>query len=123
MKPKPEPRYAIDYNKAAEWIESLLGYPLDDTLRSEEHYGDWCSRHGEACDESSQEQYARYRAADDGEAQCPEFRSFWHFLIDCGQTGEELRITSDLLERAEPWQAEIVQAFVREFGEEAIYRR
>jgi hypothetical protein len=123
-KPQPKPRYTIDYSEAKSWISYVLGYNLRDTLESHLHFDRWCREKGEEPDGHSQEQYARYLQDPEGEAACPEYRDFWHFLCDHqDMVGGEFRICSDLLESAEEWQAEIVNAFIREFGDDAVYRK
>lgn len=123
MKPKPVRRRAVDYDEAEKYIEAKLGYPLRDTLGlysgSKGHYVAWCEKHGEEDDMLSQDQYARYRDAPDGEATAPEYRDYWHFLVDrCEvRNGGTVRISSDLLESSAPWQQEITRAFIEEFGE------
>ena len=123
VKPVEIAKYAIDFGDARRWIEQLLGYQLRDTLNSHPHYHEWCRKHDEKPDNNSHEQYARYKAATDGEAECPEYRDYWHFLVDrCDvHNGGTVTIDTDLLEGCEPWQADITQAFIDEFGDECEY--
>lgn len=118
-KPKLIAKFAIDWNDAQKWIEEQLGYDIRDTLKSAEHYGLWCLRHSLEPDGSSQEQYAAYKAAPDGDGECPEYRDYWRFIIhrEDVHNGGMIMVSSDLLEDCEPWQAEITQAFIDEFGE------
>lgn len=94
-KPTPITKSAIDYHSAAMWIEQKLGYDLSDTLGmfKEGHNPD------------------------------VEYRDYWHFLVDnCDiQNDSKFWLTSDLLENCEPWQAEITQAFIDEFGDECEF--
>lgn len=123
QKPIPKTLSVIDYNKAASFIEQKLGYPLRDTLHSHEHFGKWCKSIGIVPDGSSQDQYRQYRQSPDGEAACPAYRDFWHFLCDhCDpKNGGTICISSDLLHVADPWQGEIVIAFIEEFGDDCEY--
>ena len=114
---------AIDYSEAARWVEGKLGYPLRDTLFRRRHYSDWCMVRGEEPDSDSQEQYARYHADPDGAAAKPEYRDYWHFLVDRLNVANGCLITigSGLLDDSLPWQQEITRAFISEFGDHVEY--
>lgn len=122
-KPTETAKTAIDWMAARQWIEQDLGYDLCDTLKSSEHYDEWCRKHSEDPATGSREQYARYVAAEDGNAQRPDYRDYWHFLTErCDiHNGGIVMIGLDLLESCEPWQADITQAFITEFGDECEY--
>ena len=114
---------AIDYSEAARWVEGKLGYPLRDNLLSFGHYNAWCLVHGEEPTPSNKEQYARYVTADDGQRVRPEYRDYWHFLVNRldVDNGCVITITAELLEDCEPWQQEITRAFISEFGDGCEY--
>lgn len=129
-KPQPTIRAFIDYHKAASFIEAKLGYPLRDTLglfgkNGKGHFVEWCERHGEKAEANNQNQFARYKDAPDGECAAPEYRDYWHFLCDncCNlKNGGIITIGSYLLEFGQPWQNEITQTFINEFGDNCEYR-
>ena len=123
-KPKPESRPLIDFLEAEKWIEQKLGHPLRDCLSSEDHYGQWCKAHRETPCGNDAEQYARYRQAQDGYDSRPEYRDYWHLLVDRCDIHNPcvIQVTPDLLKSGtEPWQDEITRAFIAEFGPDAEY--
>ena len=125
-KPVPITKSAIDYSEAAKWIGQKLGYDLRDTLNSDSHYGDWCRKYGEEVKSDSKEQYARYTAADDGDKARPDYRDYWHFLIDhCAvSNGGIITIGLWLLDdrsRCQRWQIIITKEFISEFGDNCEY--
>ena len=114
---------AIDWNEAKEWIDQQLGYDIRDTLDVGSHYENWCGRNGFKSSSDDQQQYSQYKSAEDGERDCPEYRDYWHFLIECRSIhdGGTVVMGSDLLEDCESWQAEITQAFIDHFGDDCEF--
>lgn len=123
IKPKKTRRSAVDYFQAAAFIEDKLGYKLRDTLDSKTHFIKWCKAHKIKPDGSSQEQWKQYEEAPDGNKLRPEYRDYWHFLGDrCDiHNGGAMWIYRELLEDSKPWQAEITQAFIDEFGDGCMF--
>ena len=123
-KPTLKTRSAVNYHEAEKWIEGKLGYPLRDVRRSRDHYASWCENHGIVCRPNSKKQFAQYQNAPDGEKLRPEYLDFWHFICDefNPMNGGTIIISSDLLDgRAQPWQEEIVRAFIAKFGDGCEY--
>jgi hypothetical protein len=122
MKPATTTMSCVDWVDARKWVESLLGYDIRDTQNTRDHYDDWCRKHGEIND-NSREQYNRYKPSEDGLRACPEYRDWWHFLCDHQEihNGGSTYIGSGLLEQGEPWQNEITQKFIDEFGDDAEF--
>jgi len=123
QKPTPLTKSAIDWSEAKEWIDQQLGYDIRDALDVKSYYGNWCDRNGLEPDGNDQQQYAQYKSAEDGERNRPEYRDYWHFLIDRRDIhdGGCVGVGSDLLEDCKPWQAEITQAFIDHFGDECEF--
>ncbi len=122
LKPTPITKSAVDWSEAEKWIGQQLDYDIRDTLDWKSHYDNWCDRNG-LPDGNDQQQYSQYKSAEDGEQDCPEYRDYWHFLIEhrSVHNGGTVLVGSDLLEDCEPWQAEITQAFIDHFGDDCEF--
>jgi hypothetical protein len=124
-KPQTTTLEVMDYNKAAKWISYKLGYDIRDVFGCIKHYTIWCKTHGEIEDKGSQEQFKRYKNAPDGDAECPAYRDYWHFILyklGTINSGSIIKLGSWLSEDdSEPWQDEITQKFVDEFGDNREY--
>lgn len=99
-KPQPVARPPIlQYHQCKDYISRKLGYDIDDTL------GKWPKTEGQ------------------DNPRNVELRRYWAFLIDRFNihNGMVIHISSDLLEDAEPWEAEITNAFINEFGDNTAY--
>jgi len=93
-KPKPQPRAeTLDYNECARYIEEKLGYKIRDV----------------------QGKFSGNPSA--------LYLDWWHFLCNHRDIGNpcDITISNDLLDYGKPWQNEITQAFIDEFGEDAVY--
>lgn len=96
---KPENKVILnncyDYHECDLYISSLLGYNLRDTL------GKWT----------------------DKEKKEVEYRDFWHFLCHEQEISNPcfIIISSGMKDRANDWQCEIIDAFIKEFGEDTEY--
>lgn len=88
---------ALDYSKCVEHVETVLGYDIRDTL-------------------------GKFRKENKGNYQDIEYRDWWHYLIKMKDihNGCLVTIGSELL-GAEPWQDEITQCFIDEFGDNQTY--
>lgn len=94
-KPKPKVVKHLNYHECAKYIESKLGYDLRDTL-------------------------GKFK---NSYLPSVEYRDFWHFIIDTQSpsNGDYIYIDSGLKEDAEPWQIEIIDRFIKEFGDDQEY--
>ena len=91
-KPTATTRTVMEYSEAAEYIESLLGYQLRDTL-------------------------ARFETGKINDDR--EYRDFWHLICDsCDvHNGSYIHIP----EGEQEWQKDISKAFYDVFGEDQEY--
>lgn len=120
-----------DYDELVTYVEHKLGHPLRDTLGSFKHFDEWCDFMGYGWVDpegkvrgSSKVWFAEYQAHPEGEAKRPEYRDFWHWLID--QYGVrngslvrfELREDLESLPENKAWVKEILECMIAEFGEE-----
>jgi len=95
-KPKKRKIEHLNYHECAEYIESKLGYDLRDVN------GRWKG---------------------EGSPKEVEYRDFWHFICDTQEVHNPcyIYINNDLKDRAKDWQCVIIDAFVKEFGEDTEY--
>jgi len=123
VKPQPKSRSVFDYQECSMWIEQQLGYQLRDTLSSQQHFDCWCRLVGEEPRRLDNELYARYVAHPQGKAAQPEYRDYWHFLVDHKQVNNpcEITIGDELLQDGTAWQNDITRAFIAEFGNNVRY--
>ena len=126
IKPTPITKAAIDWNEAVKFIETQLGYDLRDASGKADHFVNWCRRHNKdnaGSNQEEQKQWSEYVTAPDGQQREPEYRDYWHFLIDhCDiHNGGSFIIYSWLLDDCEPWQEAITQAFLDHFGDECEF--
>lgn len=114
---------ALYYEECVKVVEEELGYDIRDTLGSCHHYDKWCRLVKEKPDGSSQEQYKRYRRHPKGEALCPEYRDWWHFLCDNLSLSNDsiISIGSNLLDVGTSWQNDITATFIKLFGDNTQY--
>ncbi len=130
-KPKPIPQQPqpprLSYREAADWVGNILGRNIDDYEGSHPHFYTWADDqgYGEIDPEgetrgSSQIWFAEYKAHPEGEAVCPPYRNFWHWVIQkCagGRTNFRLCVSDEEMVDEEEWVQEILKIFRAEFAE------
>ncbi len=88
-KPQPKTWTYYDYHDLVEYLQTKYKANLHDFAKSHRHFGQWCDRKGlpktdpEGKDRSSsQVWFAEYKADPEGEATCPPYQNFWHWMIE-----------------------------------------
>lgn len=100
MKPKPKIRKVLDYRECTEFVEKKYNIKT----------GDYAGR------------YSEKRSIE--ELNAIPYQDFWHWICDaCGVSNGGTITLSSELEWAikEPWQKEILDLYVKEFGDGAEY--
>lgn len=89
MRPPAQRDDAYDYHEVFEYIQEKYGVDVNDFAGSGGHFDTWCDArgYGETDPEgkrrgSSNIWFAEYRRASDGEAKCPPYQNFTHWLAD-----------------------------------------
>ena len=125
VKPEQKTLTYFDFRECTEWIEQSHEIKTRDRLRSLDQFAEWCKSIGQSVIDSrqdikgAQQQYAAYRAAiAAGTVIERPYQDWWHWLIEVANVrrGGFTTLDPEMAEGAEPWQAEILGLYLKEFG-------
>ncbi len=131
----PPPVAAYDYHDSMAYLEEKYKFDSRDFSQCHGHFGKWADAKGykgkdpEGKDRnSSQIWYAEYMADPNGDATCPPYEDFWHWMIDNYEisNGEEFTFLIKQHIEEEDEHPEFVETILKywqqEFGDEIEIR-
>ncbi len=125
-KPKPKSRPSLDFSECTKFIEEKYKIDTRDYANSHMQFFEWCDAKGYGGTDpkgekraESQVWFAEHQAEiKAGTVIERPYQDFWHWLTDvCDiHRGATMELYEGIEETAEPWQKEILDLYLKEFG-------